>query len=139
MKACYGFVLVFDLTSARSLEELKIFVEQITRIKFEENKAVNGNHFPAVLVGNKSDLPHQMTEKDVANFMKKELNINVPIYFTSALNRVNVDETFEGLIKEMRIFKAKQTPTEEKKGGLFSSISAGKDADNDLKNFNEIN
>ncbi|EFC47605.1 ras family small GTPase, partial [Naegleria gruberi] len=103
MKSCYGFILVFDLTSYRTLEELKIFVEQIKRTKLDENKPLsNGNIFPGIILGNKCDLNFELSEKDVASFMKQELDIQVPILFTSAKTRVNIDEAFETVIREMR-------------------------------------
>ncbi|KAG2378533.1 hypothetical protein C9374_008172 [Naegleria lovaniensis] len=139
MKSCYGFALVFDLTSQTTLEELKIFVEQINRIKMEENKPVNGNYFPAVLLGNKCDLNYSLTEKEVTNYMKKELGIHVPVLFTSAKTRTNIEEAFEVLIKEMRIFRDAQSgkPPKKESGGLFGSISSHKDSDRDLQAFKE--
>src|SRR5690242_92661 len=49
MRVCYGFALIFDLTSRESFIKLEEFIGEIKRTREIEQ-------FPAVLVGNKLDL-----------------------------------------------------------------------------------
>ncbi|KAL9652651.1 hypothetical protein ABK040_003954 [Willaertia magna] len=101
MKNCFGFLLVFDITQELTLQELTKFVEQIKRIKEAQEEPLD---FPCVIVGNKCDLNYKLTEKEIYNFIKNNLELSnaVPLFLTSAKNRVNIDETFEALVKEMR-------------------------------------
>jgi pyruvate/2-oxoacid:ferredoxin oxidoreductase beta subunit len=113
MRNCFGFLLVFDLSNPKqTLEELVEFVEQINRIKESETyqKYVDTskmNSFPCVIVGNKNDLPHEQTEKEIKKYMQNELNLNksTPLLFCSAKKGENVDEAFFELIREMRKFE----------------------------------
>jgi len=146
MRNAYGFVLVFDCTSHRSLEELQQYTERISRIKMDEFKTVNGKDYPIILIGNKCDLPledksyKQLTEKEVKDFAKNQLGLSdkTPVFFASAKNDINMKEALESIIREMREFEKGQTVTKpslhtpKEHKGLFASASSHDEKDNDL-------
>uniref|UniRef100_A0A6B2LKJ2 Uncharacterized protein n=1 Tax=Arcella intermedia TaxID=1963864 RepID=A0A6B2LKJ2_9EUKA len=81
-----GYLLVYAITSRRTLEELTAHREHILKAKDSE-------FVPMVLCGNKCDLenhrevPHSDGEEVAKSW-------NIPFFETSALSRVNVEEAF---------------------------------------------
>jgi GTPase KRas protein len=134
MRQSFGFLLVADLTTEKSLENLIEFIEELARVK-------DFQKYPCVLVLNKHDLQHErkVTVKQAQEFAAKWLN-NCPVFETSAKDRYNVEEAFHQLVRECRKLKksleggAEEAP--QKKGGLFGSIRSGKEAKEDLDMFN---
>ena len=94
MRTGQGFLLVYDITNYHSFEDLNRFRDQICRVKDKDS-------VPTVLIGNKCDLE---IDRIVSVEEGKELagNFNCPFFETSAKNRVNVDESFEALVREVR-------------------------------------
>ena len=88
-KHAQGFLIVYDVTNIKSLKETEQIYSHIQRVR-------NSNKFPAVLVGNKSDLATKVSEEDV-NLLIKELNI--PHLTTSAKETINVVPAFEQVAK----------------------------------------
>lgn len=80
MKTGQGFLLVFSITSASSLDELQELREQIIRIKDDE-------HVPIVIVGNKSDLEGDRKVARSKAFALSQGWGNAPYYETSARRR----------------------------------------------------
>jgi GTPase KRas len=67
--------------------------------------------YPIILVGNKSDLKERdVTQKDLENLY--DTYWKFPHIETSAKLRLNVDECFELMVKELR--KANETPDKKK-------------------------
>ncbi|KAK0729739.1 ras family-domain-containing protein [Lasiosphaeris hirsuta] len=93
MKTGQGFLLVFSITSRTSLEELATLREEIIRIKDDEN-------VPIVIVGNKADLVDQRVV-DRARAFSLSQRWQAPYYEASARTRVNVDEVFVDLCRQM--------------------------------------
>ena len=95
MRSGQGFLIVYSVTSRSSFDwEINSFREGILRVKDMDS-------VPMVLVGNKCDLDEerQVTEsegKKIANEWK------CPFYETSARKRINVEECFYDLVREIR-------------------------------------
>lgn len=94
MKTGQGFLLVYSITSPRTLNELSELRDQILRIKEAES-------VPLVIVGNKSDL-----EEDRAVPRSRAIQLSqswgrVPFYESSARKRQNVDEVFMDLCRQI--------------------------------------
>jgi len=94
MRTGQGFLMVYAITSRSSFEELVSFKDQILRVK-ESDKV------PMVVVGNKSDLE---TERQVSPQEGMDLarSFGAPFFETSAKTRVNVEESFYQLVREIR-------------------------------------
>lgn len=98
-----GFMLVYSVTSRDTFDEIKNdFYDQILFVK-ELTKC------PMVLVGNKSDLEHL---RQVHTYEGQELakKWGIPFFETSALGHVNVDESFQSLVREIRKFNNHHSP-----------------------------
>ena len=113
MRTGQGFLMVYAITSRSSFEELVGFKDQILRVK-------EADHVPMVVVGNKSDLE---SERQVSSQEGQDLarNFGAPFFETSAKTRVNVEESFYHLVREIRksIGTVKGAGTAKaKKGGL---------------------
>jgi len=113
MRTGQGFLMVYAITSRSSFEELVGFKDQILRVK-------EADHVPMVVVGNKSDLE---SERQVSSQEGQDLarNFGSPFFETSAKTRVNVEESFYNLVREIRKSigtKSGAGPTKAKKGGL---------------------
>eukprot|EP01126_Amoeba_proteus_P050985 TRINITY_DN6065_c0_g2_i11.p1 TRINITY_DN6065_c0_g2~~TRINITY_DN6065_c0_g2_i11.p1 ORF type:complete len:213 (+),score=15.98 TRINITY_DN6065_c0_g2_i11:373-1011(+) len=85
-----GFVLVYSVTSQRSLQDLAAMRSGIIRHKHEP---------PMVLVGNKCDL---ITKREVEQSEGYETanQYNCPFLEASAKNAINIDEIFYTLIEQ---------------------------------------
>lgn len=97
IKSGQGFILVFSLTSLASVNELGPLREAIVRIK-------DTTGIPLVLVGNKSDLrADRQVPREVGTSLSKAWG-NVPYYEASARKRINVDEIFADVVRQIRAF-----------------------------------
>jgi len=107
MRTGEGFLLVYSITSRNSFEEVSAFRDQIIRCKDLER-------VPIALVGNKSDLE---SERQVSAAEGKELakSFGCPCLETSAKTRVNVEEAFYDLVREIRKQKKDQEGTNKNK------------------------
>merc|ERR1712137_540867 len=94
MRTGQGFLCTFAITSRSSFDEITSFREQILRVKDEDK-------VPMVLVGNKCDLEE---ERQVTTVEGQDLakSFGCPIYETSAKARINVEEAFYELVREIR-------------------------------------
>jgi len=94
MRTGQGFILTYAITSRQSYDEMNVFRDQIHRVK-------DADHVPIVLAGNKCDLEdeRQITKQEAADLAKQWA---VPMYETSALARINVEEVFFDLVREIR-------------------------------------
>ncbi|EFC42259.1 ras family small GTPase [Naegleria gruberi] len=94
MRTADGFLMVYSVIDRKTFEEVNEFYEQILRVK-DCDKA------PMVLVGNKCDLESERVIRiDEAKVYSKQLGI--PMIETSAKQRLNVDESFALLVREVR-------------------------------------
>jgi len=100
MRPGEGFLLVYSVTSRNSFEEIMLFQETILRVKDQD-------YFPIILVGNKCDLEF---ERQVSTSEGRELarRFRCPFIETSAKLRINVDEGFSNLVREIRKYNKEQ-------------------------------
>jgi len=98
-----GFVLVYSITEEATFAEMQKFKDQI-----EANKKP-GEKVPIALIGNKSDLA---TDRKVSESQGEDLHkqwkaaasehiSDVMFMETSAMNNINVNECFKGLVRLM--------------------------------------
>jgi len=102
MRAGEGFLLVYAINSRTSFEELSALHQQILRVKDADN-------FPVVIVANKCDLEY---ERQVGSHEGRELARHFGAQFveSSAKQRINVDEAFTALVREIRKFQRPAAP-----------------------------
>ncbi|KAG8771710.1 Ras GTPase [Serendipita sp. 411] len=100
MRTGEGFLLVYSITSRNSFEEISTFHQQILRVKDKDT-------FPVVVVANKCDLEY---ERQVGMNEGRDLakHFNCKFIETSAKQRINVDEAFTQLVREIRRFSKEQ-------------------------------
>jgi GTPase KRas protein len=111
MRTGQGFLCTFAITSRSSFDEITSFREQILRVKDEDQ-------VPMVLIGNKCDLEQ---ERQVTTVEGQDLakSFGCPFYETSAKARINVEDAFYQLVREIRkdINKKNGGGTDKKKAG----------------------
>jgi GTPase KRas len=112
MRSGQGFLLVYSITEKKSFEEIQTFRDQILRVKDEES-------VPIVLVGNKSDLE---SDRQVPLISGKNVarSFGSPFFEASAKKRVNVEEAFFQLVREIRDERRRkegEPKPKKKKGG----------------------
>ncbi|KAJ1660869.1 RAS1 protein [Dispira parvispora] len=112
MRTGEGFLLVYSITSRNSFEEITTFQQQILRVKDKD-------YFPIIVIGNKCDLDleRQVPTEEGAALAK---SFQCEFMETSAKVRINVDEAFYSLVREIRRFhkEAQLAP------GQIASVSA---------------
>ncbi|EKM78674.1 hypothetical protein AGABI1DRAFT_121109, partial [Agaricus bisporus var. burnettii JB137-S8] len=94
MRTGEGFLLVYSITARSSFEEINQFYQQILRVKDQDS-------FPVIVVANKCDLEY---ERQVGMNEGRDLARHFGCKFieTSAKQRINVDEAFSNLVREIR-------------------------------------
>ena len=113
MRTGEGFLLVYSITSRQSFEEIMTFQQQILRVKDKD-------YFPIIVVGNKGDLDseRQVSRQGASmapRFIVPRWQTNVcaegeslarsfgcKFIETSAKSRMNVDNAFYDLVREIR-------------------------------------
>lgn len=100
MRTGEGFLLVYSITSRNSFEEISTFHQQILRVKDKDS-------FPVILIANKCDLEF---ERQVGMNEGRDLGKHLGCRFieTSAKQRINVDEAFTNLVREIRRYNREQ-------------------------------
>jgi small GTP-binding protein len=113
MRTGEGFLLVYSITSRNSFEEISTFHQQILRVKDKDS-------FPVIVVANKCDLEYERQVGMNGTFQRHALHFTIGLkrfraegrdlakHFgckfieTSAKQRINVDEAFSNLVREIR-------------------------------------
>ena len=110
MRTGEGFLLVYSITSRDSFEEISTFHQQIAGVKGQ-------NSFPMIVVANKCDLEYErqvdMNGMATRSLQREALHCNLEgralarqlgckFIETSAKERINVDEAFSNLVREIR-------------------------------------
>jgi len=117
MRSGQGFLCVYSITNRGSFDEIRMFREQILRVK-------DADAVPMVIVGNKSDLE---SERQVSQNEGKELaaSFGCPWMETSAKARIRCEDCFYELVREIRKVSAATqaaTPRSKKKAGPKCAI-----------------
>ena len=112
MRTGEGFLLVYSITSRNSFEEISTFYQQILRVKDKDT-------FPVIVVANKCDLEYERQVGMNGNWNLSTVyswlinqyftegrdlakHFNCKFIETSAKQRINVDEAFSTLVREIR-------------------------------------
>ena len=91
-KGAKGAILVFDITSKNSFENIDKWLNEL--------KKTSDENIQLILIGNKCDLSdNRVISQDDAEVKCKDLNI--PYMETSALSSFNVDKAFNYLIEQI--------------------------------------
>ena len=108
LRAGQGFICTYSLTSRSSFDEINRFRDRILQIK-DEYKV------PMILVGNKCDLESSRT---VTATEGQELAKSFGCHFfeTSAKDKINVEESFYQLVREVRQYNEVKNEFHRKKG-----------------------
>jgi len=114
MRTGQGFILVYAITSRSSFDEIASFRDQILRVKDKDR-------VPMVLVGNKCDLEaeRQVTTGEGTDLAR---SFSAPFFESSAKTRVNVEESFYELVREIRKELQGTTGTKKKATGKGKKI-----------------
>lgn len=111
MRTGQGFLCVYAITSRSSFDEITSFREQILRVKDQDK-------VPMVLSANKCDLEseRQVTKAEGQDLAK---SFACPFFETSAKARINVEEAFYEVVREIRKESGggAAKPKAKKKGG----------------------
>ena len=94
MRTGEGFLLVYSITSRQSFDEIRVFEQQILRVKDKDN-------FPMIMVGNKCDLESERQVSSEEGYRLAQ-SFGCPFIETSAKARTNVDKSFYDLVREIR-------------------------------------
>lgn len=121
MRTGEGFLLVYSITSRNSFEEISTFHQQILRVKDQDS-------FPVIVVANKCDLEYErqvgMNGMVTSSYPRVPSSLYVYLpegrdlakHFgckfieTSAKQRINVDEAFSNLVREIRKYNKVNLP-----------------------------
>ncbi|KAI1379528.1 ras-domain-containing protein [Hypoxylon crocopeplum] len=112
MRTGEGFLLVYSITSDQSFEEIRVFQQQILRVKDKDPT----DYFPMVVVGNKCDLEseREVPRQDGETLAKQ---FGCPFVETSAKSRTNVDKAFFDLVREIRHYNRNMQGLSTNSGG----------------------
>jgi len=104
-----GFLLVYNITSRPTFDEVSILYDKILRTK-------DSDKVPVVLAGNKCDLKNerQVEYQEGADLAKQW---NCPFFETSAKIKLNNEACFFELVREIRK-QTRTTKAPKKSGGL---------------------
>lgn len=89
-----GFIVVYSVTSRSSFDAVYEIRDKILQVK-------DSASFPMVLIGNKCDLEK---ERAVSQAEGKDMakNWGIPFFESSAKTRINIDEGFHAIVREIR-------------------------------------
>ena len=110
-KGADGIVLVFDLTDRNSFEKVREWMKQIQTYTQKDSIGI-------VLLGNKCDAENKAVSTEEASEIAKEFNMK--FYETSAMNNINIEESFRDL--SIDIIKIKEAKNSSNDNPLNDSI-----------------
>ncbi|PCG97428.1 Small GTPase superfamily, Rab type [Penicillium occitanis (nom. inval.)] len=118
MRTGEGFLLVYSITSRQSFEEIMTYQQQILRVKDKD-------YFPIIVVGNKCDL-----EKDRAVTQQEgealARQFGCKFIETSAKSRINVENAFYDLVREIRRYNKEMSSYPSASGAFSGGAPHGK-------------
>eukprot|EP00009_Paramoeba_aestuarina_P003713 CAMPEP_0201512840 /NCGR_PEP_ID=MMETSP0161_2-20130828/5012_1 /ASSEMBLY_ACC=CAM_ASM_000251 /TAXON_ID=180227 /ORGANISM="Neoparamoeba aestuarina, Strain SoJaBio B1-5/56/2" /LENGTH=196 /DNA_ID=CAMNT_0047908829 /DNA_START=285 /DNA_END=875 /DNA_ORIENTATION=- len=89
-----AFIFIYSITARSTFEEVEEYVRFVMNVK-------NVSHVPLVICGNKCDL-EEYRQVDMAEGKEKAALYNGPFFETSAKTRINVEECFYEVVREVR-------------------------------------
>lgn len=105
MRGGEGFLLVFDVSSKVSFNELQAFLNQVWQVK--DSKEV-----PILIVGNKVDLQQRaVSVEDATSFAKSH---SLEYMDVSAKTNYNVTEAFSAVVRKIHVQHCKTNPQRKK-------------------------
>ena len=111
-KGAKGAIVVYDITSEQSFRNIEIWIHEV------KGKALN--NLQIMIIGNKTDLyKERKISKEQGIQKAKTLNLN--LFEASALDKTNVNEAFNCLLKEIYL--------------NIKNISRNNEANNEGENF----
>eukprot|EP01121_Diplochlamys_sp_Union-15-3_P011870 TRINITY_DN3480_c0_g1_i2.p1 TRINITY_DN3480_c0_g1~~TRINITY_DN3480_c0_g1_i2.p1 ORF type:complete len:207 (-),score=41.17 TRINITY_DN3480_c0_g1_i2:47-628(-) len=94
-----GFLIVYSVAAKSSFEAVTNFREQILRVKDEDD-------YPMIILGNKCDLEsREVTVQEGQDLAK---SVHCPFLETSAKARINVEEAFYEVVREIKKWSLKE-------------------------------
>ncbi|XP_066912706.1 ras-related protein Rap-1b-like isoform X1 [Clytia hemisphaerica] len=115
MKNGQGFVLVYSITAQSTFNDLMDLRDQILRVKDTED-------VPMVLVGNKCDLEDErVVGKDNGQNLAKQFG-NCTFLETSAKMKINVNEIFHDLVRQINQRQPVTRPGKKASGGKSKCV-----------------
>lgn len=118
-KGADGIVLVFDLTDRNSFEKVREWMKQIQTYTQRDSIGI-------VLLGNKCDAENKAVSVQEANEIASEFKMK--FFETSAMNNINIEESFKQLSMEIiKIKEAKNAGSENVLDQTVKIKPAGKD------------
>eukprot|EP00178_Gracilaria_changii_P024722 TRINITY_DN74788_c0_g1_i1.p1 TRINITY_DN74788_c0_g1~~TRINITY_DN74788_c0_g1_i1.p1 ORF type:complete len:196 (+),score=20.83 TRINITY_DN74788_c0_g1_i1:34-621(+) len=100
-----GFLCVYSITAKTSYDAITNFRDQILRVKDRDT-------YPIVIVGNKCDLERDREVTSMEGKMLAE-KYGAPFVETSAKARINVEECFFQLVREIKKWLSKDNPNQQ--------------------------
>jgi len=114
MKNGQGFLLVYSITAQSTFNDLQDLREQILRVKDMDD-------VPLILVGNKCDLEDErVVGKDQGQHLAQMWNC--AFLETSAKSKINVNEVFSDLVRQINKKHPETKTSKKKKSGGCSLI-----------------
>lgn len=111
MKNGQGFLLVFSITAQSTFNDLQDLREQILRVKDTDD-------VPMILVGNKCDLEDErVVGKDQGQNLARQFNC--AFLETSAKSKINVNEIFYDLVRQINKKNPETRNKNKKKKGCL--------------------
>mmetsp|Transcript_116384 Transcript_116384/g.163614 ORF Transcript_116384/g.163614 Transcript_116384/m.163614 type:complete len:202 (+) Transcript_116384:106-711(+) len=101
MQGGEGFIIVYAVDNRDGFDEVSNFRDQIFRVKDVKPSGT----VPMVICGNKCDLGEEYRKVSTTEGQDLAKSFNVPFFETSALARVNVDEAFFELVRQIKAYR----------------------------------
>ncbi|XP_064632002.1 ras-related protein Rap1 isoform X2 [Lineus longissimus] len=116
MKNGQGFLLVYSITAQSTFNDLQDLREQILRVKDTEDVSTGQAQVPMILVGNKCDLEDErVVGKDQGHNLARQFNCS--FMETSAKSKINVNEIFYDLVRQINKKNPETKSKKKKKSG----------------------
>jgi len=98
LKDADGVILVYSLTSERSLRDLESIRKQVLLMN---RNGTEKDHIPMIIVGAKSDLAEERDAKTSSSAARLQAAWDVPFFVTSAKMDIGVKDAFHDLIRQL--------------------------------------
>ena len=105
-----GYLIVYDISSRVSFEQVAIIREKILRTEDKD-----GDDVPIVVVGNKCDLPNEQRQVGIEEGIKYAEDCKIPFFETSAKEGTNNIECFYQVVREHHRIRRRRSDEQKKK------------------------